>query len=107
MVVQQVKVRVAFDKGGMAYTYEWPDWWRSSPEVGDVVEVPPNWAFPEGGRVGTVVGIGSDYDGPLATLVRKVEAVFTPVTRTLSCGHYEVWQGDQLLSATCDCVAYG
>lgn len=97
-----MKVRVAFDTGGRVYTYEWPDWWRSSPEVGDVVETPPSAAFPEGGRVATVLGIGSDYDGPLVTLVRKMDWL-----QPLSCGHSEVWRGGELLSSTCDCVVHG
>lgn len=68
----RMKVRVAFDTGGRHYAYEWPDV-REPLVQGDVVEVPASWAFPGGGRIATVVGIGSDYDGPMAVLVRKVE----------------------------------
>lgn len=67
-----MKVRVAFETGNTAYTYHWPDEAVVQPDIGDIVEVPPNWAFPDGGRTGTVIGIGSDYSGPMATLVRVV-----------------------------------
>ena len=68
------RVRVAFPTGATLYTYGWYTGWELKPlEVGDIVEVPPNVAFPEGGRTGTVVALGSDYKGQIALIVRKVE----------------------------------
>lgn len=62
-------VRVMFDAGSRHYTY---GWFGLPLDVGDVVEVPSNWAFPEGGRVGTVAAIGSTYTGPIQWLIRKI-----------------------------------
>jgi hypothetical protein len=68
-----MKIRVAFSSSSNAYTYNWPEWMPGpAPDIGDVVEIPPNWAFPEGGRTGVVVAVGSDYTGPLSDIVRVV-----------------------------------
>lgn len=40
--------------------------------IGDKVELPPNQVSEEGGS-GTVVGHGSDYDGPMKEIPRRLE----------------------------------
>jgi hypothetical protein len=56
--------------GGIAYTYEWPG--AEPLKVGDKVIVPGNWFRPDP-SFAEVVGLGSDYEGPLAVLLGRAE----------------------------------
>lgn len=56
------------------YTYGWvfnPLEGGGALRVGDRVEIPPNQVQAEGSSA-TVVALGSDYDGPMKSIVRKI-----------------------------------
>lgn len=68
--VVQVEILGAF----RPYTYSWSfDPFTEQPlAVGDKVELPPNQVQEEGSS-GTVVRLGSDYNGPMKSIVRVIE----------------------------------
>lgn len=68
-------VQVAFPVGQRRYTYRYmfdPAAGRAALAVGDVVEVPANEVSPDGDGTAVVVALGSDYCGPMKTIVRLV-----------------------------------
>ena len=72
MVIRQV-VRVEILGAWRPYTYAWefdPEEGGQPLKVGDRVELPPNQVQDEGS--GMVVGLGSDYDGPMKNIVRVI-----------------------------------
>lgn len=57
------------------YTYGWvfdPTEGGTPLVIGDRVEIPPNQVQAEGSAA-TVVALGSDYTGPMKSIVRKLE----------------------------------
>lgn len=60
-------IRVRFSPRGREYTYLS----AGDAEVGDLVEVPPN-SFKSVPSVALVVGIGSNYNGPVVPIIRVV-----------------------------------
>lgn len=67
-------VRVKFLGAQQLYSYIWrfyPADGGTPLQVGERVEVPPNWMNPEGGS-GTVAELGSDYAGQMADIVRRI-----------------------------------
>jgi hypothetical protein len=68
------KVRVSISGTRREYTYGWvfnPLEGGAPLKVGDRVELPPNQVQAEGSS-GTVVAVGSDYDGPMKNIVRVI-----------------------------------
>lgn len=68
-------VQVKFLNTERLYTYRW----RFDPvggvlplQVGERVEVPANWMSPEGSS-GIVAELGSEYNGEMAEIVRRIE----------------------------------
>lgn len=62
------RVRVAFASGSGEYTYLTEG---INLKIGDIVEVPGNFVNPHP-RKAEVTGLGSDYDGPCKSIIRKV-----------------------------------
>lgn len=72
-VTQVVQVKIM--GAARRYTYGWifsPLEGGRPLEIGDKVEIPPN-AVQEEGAAATVVALGSDYTGPMKSLVRKID----------------------------------
>lgn len=72
MNITQV-VQVHIEGAPRRYTYGWVyDHEAGSPlKVGDRVEIPPNQVQEEGASA-TVVALGSDYTGPMKSIVRVI-----------------------------------
>lgn len=69
--VVQVKILGSYRK----YTYGWvynPLEGGRALTIGDKVEIPPNQVQAEGSSA-TVVELGSDYDGPMKSIVRVID----------------------------------
>lgn len=64
-------VQVEFEPDGRRYAYGWEGGTGESLHIGDVVQVPPNWVSPEGGKA-TVVAYGSEYAGEFTLIERKL-----------------------------------
>ncbi|MEU3052225.1 hypothetical protein [Streptomyces griseus] len=73
MIIQQtVQVRFLGSDRLYSYAYDWDtNAGDRALEVGDRVEVPPNFVQEEGGS-GVVEVLGSLYDGPMAKIVRRI-----------------------------------
>jgi hypothetical protein len=86
--VKQV-VRVQILGAPREYTYQWEfDVARGEMPlgVGDRVEIPPN-QVQEDGASATVCGLGSDYTGPMKSIVRRI-----PRTET---AEDDMWEGTE------------
>lgn len=71
-VTQVVQVEILGSK--RKYTYGWvfdPTEGGVPLKVGDKVEIPPNQVQAEGSSA-TVAALGSDYTGPMKSIVRKI-----------------------------------
>lgn len=72
-ITQVVQVRI---EGAVRnYTYGWvwdPETGGQPLKIGDKVEIPPNQVQEEGAAA-TVVALGSDYNGPMKSIVRVID----------------------------------
>jgi hypothetical protein len=70
---QLVQVRIMGAPRTYTYAWEWDPHEGDKPlAVGDKVELPPNQVQEEGSS-GTVVELGSPYNGPVKPIVRVIE----------------------------------
>lgn len=78
MIITQV-VQVEISGAYRPYTYGWTyDHETGSPlNVGDRVELPPNQVQEEGSS-GRVSKLGSDYSGPMKSIVRVIDGPKAP-----------------------------
>jgi primosomal protein N' len=68
-------VRVAFPTGSASYAYSYEVPPGEEPlELGDVVEVPPNWVSEDGAQAVVVAFGDGGYKGKLSWVVRKVSS---------------------------------
>jgi hypothetical protein len=71
IVEQVVQVQILGAMRTYTYKYDWDPQAGPALTVGDTVELPPNQVQEEGSS-GKVVALGSDYNGPMKKIVRKL-----------------------------------
>lgn len=93
MIVTQV-VQVRIEGAPRRYTYGWgfdPTEGGKPLKVGDRVEIPPNQVQEEGSSA-TVVELGSDYTGPMKSIVRVIDGPKAPSPEDDLWGGWETGQ---------------